>query len=91
MKNLLWLEAQDDYVMLHAKEGAFLKKKTMKYFESHLDSREFVRIHRSCIVQIAMIKQIELFGKESYKVRLTNGHDLPVSKTGHARLKQILQ
>ncbi len=87
---LYWLEAQDDYVMLHSKDGNFLKQKTMKYFESHLDPKEFVRTHRSYIVRISIIKQIELFGKESYQVMLTNGKSLPVSRTGHAKLKAIL-
>ena len=91
VKIVLWLEAQDDYVMIHTKEGGLLKQKTMKYFETHLDPKEFVRIHRSYIVRIAMIKQVELFRRESYKVLLINGKRLPVSKSGHNRLKQILE
>lgn len=87
---LQWLEAQDDYVMLHLKDSQYLKQKTMKYFEEHLEPKDFVRIHRSYIVRIAMIKQIELSGKETYNVVLTNGHKLPVSKNGHTRLKEIL-
>ncbi len=90
VRKLYWLEAQDDYVMLHSKDGDFLKQKTMKYFESHLDPKEFVRTHRSYIVRISIIKQIELFGKESYRIILTNGQSLPVSRTGHAKLKAIL-
>ncbi len=90
VRKLYWLEAQDDYVMLHSKDGDFLKQKTMKYFESHLDAKEFVRTHRSYIVRISIIKQIELFGKESYRIILTNGQSLPVSRTGHAKLKAIL-
>jgi len=91
VNHLHWLEAQDDYVMLHTKEGDFLKQKTMKYFEEHLDPAIFVRIHRSHIVRIAIIKQIEIFAKESYQVILPDGKTLPVSKSGHARLKQLLK
>lgn len=87
---ILWLEAQDDYVMLHTKDGEFLKSRTMKYFEEHLSPDDFVRIHRSHIVQISHIKQIELFGKESYRVLLKSGEKLPISKSGHARLKELL-
>lgn len=90
VRKLFWLEAQDDYVMLHSKDGNFLKQKTMKYFESHLDPKEFVRAHRSYIVRISIIKQIELFGKESYRLILSNGQSLPVSRTGHVKLKAIL-
>ncbi len=90
VRKLYWLEAQDDYVMLHSKDGNFLKQKTMRYFESHLDPKEFVRAHRSYIVRISIIKQIELFGKESYRLILSNGQSLPVSRAGHTKLKAIL-
>ncbi|MGE5679590.1 MAG: LytR/AlgR family response regulator transcription factor [Bacillota bacterium] len=86
---LQWLEAQDDYVMLHTAEGKFLKQKTMKYFEDHLDPSDFVRIHRSYIVKLSQIKQIELFEKESYHAVLHDGSKLPVSKSGYSRLKEI--
>ena len=90
VQKLTWLEAQDDYVMLHTREDSFLKQKTMKYFETHLDPKEFVRIHRSHIVRISEIQRIEQTGKESYAVVLAGGQTLPVSKRGHARLKAVL-
>jgi two-component system LytT family response regulator len=89
VENLIWLEAQDDYVMLHTSEGKFLKQKTMKYFEDHLSPEDFIRIHRSYIVKLSQIKQIELFEKESYHVILNDGLSLPVSKNGYAKLKEI--
>ncbi|MFC2134288.1 LytR/AlgR family response regulator transcription factor [Bacteroidota bacterium] len=88
--DLQYIEAQDDYVMLHSSKGKMLKQKTMKYFESHLNPKDFVRIHRSYIARIDFIKQIELFEKESYKVILTNGDKLPVSKNGYTKLKELL-
>lgn len=89
VQKIFRLEAQDDYVMLHTPEGDLLKQKTMKFFEDHLDPDDFVRIHRSHIVRISFIKQIELFGKSSYKAVLKNNRILPVSRSGHARLKEI--
>ncbi|MFO7447071.1 MAG: LytTR family DNA-binding domain-containing protein, partial [Ignavibacteriaceae bacterium] len=85
-----YIEAQDDYVMIYSSEGKFLKQKTMKYFEDHLNPYEFVRIHRSYISSISEIKKIELVEKESYQVHLKDGKNLPVSKTGYAKLKGIL-
>jgi two-component system LytT family response regulator len=84
-----YLEAQDDYVMLYTDEGKFLKQKTMKYFEDHLEPSDFIRIHRSYIVRLIKIKQLELFEKESYRAILTDGKSLPVSKSGYAKLKEI--
>jgi two-component system LytT family response regulator len=89
VEKIQWLEAQDDYVMLYTDEGKFLKQKTMKFFEDKLNPGDFIRIHRSYIVNITRVKQIELFEKETYRVLLNNGHTLPVSKTGYSRLKEI--
>lgn len=85
-----YLEAQDDYVMIYSSSGTFLKSKTMKYFEEHLDPNDFVRIHRSYIVRIPEIKQLEQFEKDSYRVLTNKGSKLPVSKTGYAKLKELL-
>ena len=62
----------------------------MKYFEENLDPAEFMRVHRSHIVRIDQIKNIELLEKESYKLTLADGTSCPVSKSGYARLKEIL-
>ena len=87
---LIYLEAQDDYVMLYSNEGKYLKEQTMKYFEANLDPNQFVRIHRSYIVNINNIKQLEHYEKESYQLILSNKAVLPVSKTGYALLKKLL-
>lgn len=84
-----WIEAQDDYVMLFTDEGKHLKQKTMKYFEDRLNPKDFIRIHRSYIVNLTKVKEIKLFEKETYRVLLNNGHTLPVSKTGYSKLKEI--
>jgi two-component system LytT family response regulator len=90
IETLRWLEAQDDYVKLYSEGGKFMKKKTMKFFEDHLDRNTFIRIHRSSIININFIKQMELSEKESYRVILKDETKLPVSKTGLQKLKEIL-
>ena len=86
-----YLEAQDDYVMIYSDEGKFLKQKTMRYFESHLNPKDFVRIHRSFIASIKRIKKIELLEKETYQIVLEDKTSLPVSKSGYDRLKEMLK
>jgi len=88
--SIKWIEAQDDYVMINSDQGRFLKKKTMKYFENHLDENAFIRIHRSFIINADYIQHLEQKGKESYQLILKNGKELPVSKTGLTRLKNTL-
>ncbi len=88
--DILYLEAADDYVKIHTKEGAFLKNKTMAHFESMLDAHVFVRTHRSYMVHVQRITRIEPNEKESFIALLTTGAQVPVSKTGYTKLKSVL-
>lgn len=90
-ETILYIESQDDYVMIYTGEGKFLKQQTMKYFEQHLDPRHFVRIHRSYIANIDTIKQLELYEKNSYLAVLSNGAKLKVSDSGYKLLKSMMK
>jgi len=90
VEDIFYLEAEGDYVMIHTKEAKHLKEKTMKYFESHLDPSQYIRIHRSYIVNAKFIDRIEYYDKESYSILLKNGAKLRASTTGYKLLKQIL-
>ncbi|MCX7874776.1 MAG: LytTR family transcriptional regulator DNA-binding domain-containing protein [Melioribacteraceae bacterium] len=89
VENIIFIEAQDDYTMFYTKEGNFLKQKTMKYFEENLDPKKFIRTHRSYIVKLDQIKQIDIIEKESYQLTLFNSKKLPVSKSGYSKLKEL--
>jgi len=90
VEDIFYLEAQDDYVMIYTKDARYIKQGTMKFFESGLDSSKYVRIHRSYIVNIDEIKQIEPYEKESYLAILKNGAQLKISKAGFKNLKERL-
>lgn len=90
LERILFLEAADDYVKVYTKEKYYLKYQTMARFEQQLPAQQFVRIHRSHIVNVSFINKIELLEKEQYTVLLNNGQNLPVSKTGYAKLKTFL-
>jgi len=90
IEDLVYLEAEGDYVMLHTREGKHLKEKTMKYFETHLDPAQFIRIHRSFIVNAKFIDRIEYYDKENYAVLTRTGAKLRASTTGYKILKQAL-
>ena len=85
-----YLEAADDYVKIFTAEGHFLKKKTMQYFEQTLLAQQFVRIHRSYIINVQLITRIDAYEKESYLAILSSGQKLPVSKSGYFKLKEVL-
>lgn len=90
VQQVIFLEAYDDYVKIHTKDGMFLKNKTMASFEKQLDPKQFVRVHRSFIVKVDQLVKIEPMEKESYKGILLNGDKVSISKSGYARLKQTI-
>ena len=85
-----YLEADDDFVKIYTTEGSFLKNKTMAFYEQSLDEAQFVRVHRSYILHINQITKIEPYQKENHVAILRDGKQIPVSKTGYAKLKTIL-
>lgn len=90
VEQIRYIESMDDYVMIYTKSGRHIKQKTMKYFESSLDPKEFTRIHRSFIVKVDEINQLQQYEKESYVVILHDNTKLKVSKSGYKTLKGVL-
>jgi len=87
VEKIVYLEAEDDYVMIHTDEGKHLKQGTMRYYEDHLDPSRFVRVHRSYIVKIDQVTQLEPYSRENYLLKLKNGVSLKVSRNGLKSLK----
>jgi two-component system LytT family response regulator len=90
VEDIHYLEAADDYVKVHTREGAFLKNKTMGHFETVLDKNHFVRTHRSYMVNITEITRIDPYEKDNHLAILKSGGRVPVSKTGYVKLKSVL-
>jgi two-component system LytT family response regulator len=87
---LNYIEAQDDYVMIYVNGAHYLKQKTLHYYEKHLDAKDFLRVHRSYIVRLDQISKIEPYEKSTYVLILKSGERVPVSRSGYARLKEVL-
>ncbi len=90
MAKLDYVEAQDDYIALRSEKKNYLKQQTISSIETQLDPKKFVRIHRSYIVNLERIARIEPYTKDSRVAVLTDGTQLPVSRSGHAKLKEML-
>jgi two-component system, LytTR family, response regulator len=88
--DIWYLEADGDYVTVHTPDGKFLKSKTMQHFENILDPKKFVRVHRSYIIQLQQMVRLEPYEKDSHVAILKSGAQVPVSRSGNARLKQVL-
>jgi len=87
---VFYLEAADDYIKVYTKEGYFLKNKTMSHMEQVLDSTQFVRSHRSYIINISQITRIDPYEKDNHVAILKSGAKVPVSRSGYPRLKTVL-
>ncbi len=85
-----YLEAADDYVKIFTADGSFLKKKTMQYFEQSLPPQQFIRVHRSYIINAQLITRIDPYEKDGHLVLLSTGARLPASKAGYMKLKEVL-
>ncbi|WP_346319762.1 LytTR family DNA-binding domain-containing protein [Chitinophaga sp. YIM B06452] len=90
VQEIHYLEAADDYVKIVTAEGSFLKNKTMAFFEKMLDPQQFIRVHRSYILNVSQITRIDPYEKETYLAILRDGSKVLVSKTGYPKLKEVL-
>jgi two-component system LytT family response regulator len=91
VEKLDYASAQDDYVCLRSEGRDHLKEQTLAELEAQLDPARFVRIHRSYILNLDRLARLELYAKDSRVAILTDDTRLPVSRAGHARLKELLQ
>lgn len=86
VSDILYLQAEGDYVHIFTADGKYLKEQTMKYFENSLPT-QFVRVHRSYIINIESISRIELYEKQNQQLTLKNGHKIKISIAGYKLLK----
>jgi two-component system LytT family response regulator len=85
-----YIESQDDYVAVKAGGRSYLKEQTLAELETLLDRGRFVRIHRRFLLNLARLSKIEQSVTESRVAILTDGTELPISRTGYARLRELL-
>lgn len=88
--DIIYFEAQDDYVSIQTQERAFLKKETLSHLVKLLDGRQFIRIHRSYVLNINYLSKIEPYTKDSRIAILKNGRTLPVSRSGYSRITELI-
>jgi len=90
VEDIIYLQADGDYVSIVTAQGRFLKEQTMKYFEENLPSEMFARVHRSYIVRLQAISRIEKYG-QMQQLELCNREKIRVSPSGYRVLKERLK
>ena len=91
VEKLDYAEAQDDYVALASQGKKYLKQQTISSLEFALDAKNFVRIHRSYLVNLERVTRLEPYGRDTHVAILSDGARLPVSRAGLKRLEAFLK
>jgi two-component system LytT family response regulator len=85
-----WIEAAGNYLRLHVGSETHLLRETMNSVETRLDADKFMRIHRSTIVNIERIKELQPWFHGDYVVILRNGTQLPLSRSYRQKMHELL-
>jgi two-component system LytT family response regulator len=84
-------EAQDDDVLFKTEGKKYRKPQTLASLAETLDPARFPRVHRSYVINLDRLQRVELYAKNSHIAILADGSRIPVSREGHARLRELLE
>lgn len=85
-----WMESAANYVSLHVGKESYLVRETLQSLEGRLDPEQFIRIHRSTIVNLDRVQEIEPYFHGDYIVKLRDGQRLTLSRTYRERVQRNL-
>lgn len=86
-----WIEAADNYVKVHAHGEEHVVRQTLRRMEETLSPRGFVRVHRSAIVNVARIREIQLWFGGEYVVLLRDGTKVTSSRAYRSNLQALME
>lgn len=85
-----WIEAAGNYLRVHIQgEGPLVVRSTLRDFEARLDIHQFVRIHRSSIVNRGYVKELKPWYSGEYSVVMDDGQELTLSRSYRSRIEQL--
>ncbi len=90
MDEIDWVEAADNYVVLHLKQETHILRETMNSIQSRLDPAKFVRVHRSRIVNVERIKELQPWFHGEYLIVLNDGTQITLSRSYRERLMEFM-
>ncbi|HWN99529.1 MAG TPA: LytTR family DNA-binding domain-containing protein [Blastocatellia bacterium] len=85
-----WLEAEGNYVRLHAGKESYLLRDTISALEAQLDPKQFLRVHRSAIVNIDRIQELQPWFHGEYRIIMREGVQLTLSRSYREKLQELL-
>ena len=84
------IESEGNYVRVHSAKKSYLIRETISNLEAQLNPKEFLRIHRSTVVRIDRIQELQSWFHGEYRVIMRNGAELMLSRTYRDRLQEVL-
>jgi len=91
IKDIEWVESAGNYLKLHVGKSIHMIRETMNAFEQKLNPKVFVRVHRSSLVNIEMIHNLESWGNTEFIITLTSGDKVQSGRSYYAAIRQKLQ
>ena len=88
--DVVWVEAADNYVRLHAPGGPHLLRETLRDVERMLDPRRFLRIHRSIVVNVDRVQSLSPWGMGEYLFEMADGSKLSSSRRYRGAIRDAL-
>ena len=91
VKDVVWVDAAGDYMCVHCSDGeTHILRKTMKQLEQELDPSQFIRVHRSVIVNSDEVAKVLTLSSGEYVIQLTNKHEIRVSRSYREKVREAL-
>ncbi|MCB0838400.1 MAG: response regulator transcription factor [Bacteroidetes bacterium] len=90
LHEIIWIEAYDYYVKIHVKDRFYLLRESMKNMEVRLPSDQFVRIHKSSIINVSYIQELEPYYNGEFFVKLSQGEKLKLSRSYRENLMGLI-
>ena len=90
VRDLDWIEAEGNYLRLHGNSGSYLIRGNMNEMEAKLDPEKFIRIHRSTIVNIQRVREVQPWFHGHHRVVMTSGQELKLSRYQKDKLRLLL-
>jgi len=90
VKDVIWVDAAGDYMCVHCEDGqTHILRKTMKQLEQELNPKQFVRVHRSVLVNNSAVQKVLTLSSGEYVIQLSNEHEIRVSRSYRDKVRAL--
>jgi two-component system LytT family response regulator len=90
VSEIRWIAAEENYIRICTGTENHLLRETMTNIENKLDSKTFLRVHRSAIVNLRYVKEVRREGQSEFSVLLSNGQKVAMSRSYHSRIDNVI-